>query len=843
MNSKRLSTPKPAPVERKGSRFRPTLGFSSPRKRDRLSLSMRTRLLVLFFLSASVPLALITWLNLASFQKEVERASQQVLLSAASQTAGDIDEFIRSTANMAAAEAQHPTLAEYLRLPPKQRKGSEEEARALQALEALYSKQFLLDPYVEAFLIMSAQGEIILASDIHSVAPLLDGSKLEEADPAGYSQMISTGQPYISPVFISSDGQTRSLFAASRMLSSEKTISAIFVAQYDGRVLQALVEKTTGLAGPGSFASLYDDYLIRLADGSTPGLSYQQNIPANSTQTALLRSMGRLPAGYGNLEPLSPSLAAALNRAAAGEIYFSTDVNDSGKKLSGAASRLDEMPWLVTYVQDQDVLQFPFEMHRRSTLSWLGVFLVLGGLAAIISTRRMTRPVSRLTQVAERVAAGDLWIHAPEGRDEVGKLGSAFNSMTSELRRTLESLEQRVAERTADLAEATSEAQLRARQLETISEVIRTAASIQDLDELLNEITLLISERFGYYHVGIFLIDKASGSAVLQAANSEGGQRMLSRQHRLKVGQEGIIGCVTATGQKRIAHDVGQDAVFFNNPDLPYTRSELAIPLKAGDEVVGALDIQTMEQSAFSEDDVSLISTLADQLSLAIENVRLYSETRLALADLQMLHRQYLRDAWEEASASRQNRGYEYDYGRIRSVPAEVPEQVWAALEQAASHSPISKPGEEENGKRELIAPIKIRGQVVGMLNLEEGEQPRDWSEDDLALIQAVSDQVGLALENARLFEETRLRAEREHLVSDITTRLRASNDPQQIMETAVQELRQALRASRAHLVTPASFQQEITAGSDLPDTEEKTAGLPGSSDAPEPDMDPRMER
>ena len=185
-------------------------------------------------------------------------------------------------------------------------------------------------------------------------------------------------------------------------------------------------------------------------------------------------------------------------------------------------------------------------------------------------------------------------------------------------------LERLIQERTASL-------ERRSVQLQVATEVARAIASVQNLDQLLPSMARLISERFGFYHVGLFLLDPAREYAVLQAANSEGGQRMLARGHRLKVGQVGIVGYVTGAGLPRIALDVGQDAVFFDNPALPHTRSEMALPLKVGEEVIGALDAQSTLPAAFSKEDAAILGALADQVAIAIQNARLFDQTQAAL--------------------------------------------------------------------------------------------------------------------------------------------------------------------------------------------------------------------
>jgi GAF domain-containing protein/HAMP domain-containing protein len=465
---------------------------------------------------------------------------------------------------------------------------------------------------------------------------------------------------------------------------------------------------------------------------------------------------------------------------------------------------------------------FIYIIHLLNLNTWLNLLLLvvfITTLAAILArtTNRMViLRINRMRQVIHEVAAGSWWEKAPEGKDEIGLLGRAFNLMTSELRTTLHDLEQRNAERASALDQVSKEMSYRATQLKTVTEVARAIASVQDPDLLLNQVTQLISERFKFYHVGIFLLDRKGEYAILQAANSEGGQRMLERGHRLKTGQEGIVGYVAQQGEPRVAHDVGEDATYFDNPDLPYTRSELAIPLKAAEKVTGVLDVQSMEQSAFTDDDINLLSTLADQVAVAIENVRLYTETRKALAELENTHQQYLQERWTRLAEERRDRGYQYRYGKVTSLrESDVKE---GSNEQESETKPLNL-GEPANISEnrldidEIIAPINVRGQLIGSLQLGKEHPTRRWSEEDLHLIRVVADQVGQALENSRLLEETQRRAEREHLVSEITTKLRASNNPQVILKTAMSELREVLRIKHAHFITQQDSQSRWKQG------------------------------
>jgi GAF domain-containing protein len=360
--------------------------------------------------------------------------------------------------------------------------------------------------------------------------------------------------------------------------------------------------------------------------------------------------------------------------------------------------------------------------------------------------------------------------------------------MINQLRSILEGLESRIAERTAELTQTSEQMQYRANRLQMVTEVAHAIAAVQDPEELLPQVTTEISKRYGFYHVGVFLLDNEKMYAVLHASNSEGGQRMLARHHRLRIGQVGIVGYVAGTGEARIALDVGKDAVFFDNPDLPDTRSEIALPLKMGAEIMGVLDVQSTEPGAFSQDDIALLSALADQVATAIQNTRLYDEMRRTLRELQVIQQQYVQDAWSKLIAERSATGFEYTFGRIKPINAGD-----RAVEVPGIETLVA-PFISNDGSGKLIVPVSLRGQVIGVLDLQEADPGREWSQEDLDMARAVADQVGLALENARLLAETQRRAERERLVADITTKMRAVNDPQAILETAAVELRNALR-------------------------------------------------
>ena len=217
----------------------------------------------------------------------------------------------------------------------------------------------------------------------------------------------------------------------------------------------------------------------------------------------------------------------------------------------------------------------------------------------------------------------------------VNKSEDELRTSNDKLQELNQSLEDRVTSRTADLEQANQRNEKRVKQFEAIAQVAHATTANESLETLLPRLVSLVSEQFGFYHTGIFLMDENRGYAVLSAANSTGGKQMLERGHKLQVGQSGIVGFVSATGTPRIALDVGSDAVYFDNPDLPNTRSEMALPLRILDEIIGVLDVQSTEENAFLEEDIDILSTLTDQVAIAIQNSRTYQTMQKLLQDAQ----------------------------------------------------------------------------------------------------------------------------------------------------------------------------------------------------------------
>jgi len=310
--------------------------------------------------------------------------------------------------------------------------------------------------------------------------------------------------------------------------------------------------------------------------------------------------------------------------------------------------------------------------------------------------------------------------------------------------------------------------QKRAAQFQAIANVASATTTLQNQEETLGQVVNTISEQLKHYHVGIFLLDETKKYAILKAANSEGGKRMLDRGHRLEVGTKGIVGIVAARGRPRIALDTGADAVYFDNPDLPKTKSEVALPLMQGRQIVGVLDVQSKLQDAFSQDDIETLSILANQVSVTIQNTRLYEENIIALENAEKAYRQLTGETWKDVISTKMLKGYIYD--GVSSQP----------LARSISGHSIS-------------IPVNVRGQNIGALKLEALESEREWTNDEIAMITAAAERAALALENARLLAESRKRAAKERVIGEISAKISAQSDVDELLKIAALELNRNL--------------------------------------------------
>lgn len=377
-------------------------------------------------------------------------------------------------------------------------------------------------------------------------------------------------------------------------------------------------------------------------------------------------------------------------------------------------------------------------------------------------------------------------------------------------RRSLDALQASLADQ---VELQTAELESQARRLQSVVNISREIGSILDTARLVETVVNRLSEEFELYYTGFFRLDPTGEWAVLQAGTGEPGRQMVARGHRIRVGS-GMIGWSIANGQLRVALDVGRDAVRLATSELPETRTEAAIPLRARGKILGALSVQSSRPQAFDEIEIDALISLADQVAIAYDNALRHEEAVRAIEESDRVREQVGRRAWQEFLQASNTHHVRYSAGRVSTV--QPPDEAWMAdarrqaLETGRPVQAISPPGGPSARRSVLFLPIPIRGAGVGMMTLtkESGLEPAamttgdhrqngagiiDWHTEEISLLQNIVAQLGIALDSARLYEDTQRLAYREQLESEVTDRIRQSLDIQVVLRTAAEEIQRSL--------------------------------------------------
>ena len=496
-----------------------------------------------------------------------------------------------------------------------------------------------------------------------------------------------------------------------------------------------------------------------------------QKFEQNNIKFGLANSNGRIIPSSGLITGEFNVPVFALNTQMSEQEWETFQINEQSFLIQSSLVSGDEFdfqaPWIITAYQPVSQALAPLRTATLTAAITALIIITISTLIIISLSQSIARPLSKLTDAAKRILEGDTQVTLQvDSADEIGTLATSFNQMSTDLNNLLSNLENTIEDRTKDL-------QKRALQLEASAVVARQAAEVKDVASLLDLVVSLIPDKFNYYHAGIFLLDEHNRFAVLQASNSEGGKKMLARNHKLQVGRVGVVGYAAGMGQPRIAQNVGTDIVYYDNPDMPNTRSEMALPLKVRERVIGVLDVQSTEENAFSQDDIEVLQVLADQLALAIDNARLLESSQQALEELQILYGRDTTKAWRQRLTGREI-GFTYDStGLIKEI----------------TEPKISN----EDPQKLLSKPISLRGQVIGNLNFIREGQDSEWSEDETILIEEILEQTALALENARLVNQIRLRSDQIQLLQEITAMAASVLDEKELLENVAQKLQSSL--------------------------------------------------
>jgi GAF domain-containing protein/HAMP domain-containing protein len=382
--------------------------------------------------------------------------------------------------------------------------------------------------------------------------------------------------------------------------------------------------------------------------------------------------------------------------------------------------------------------------------------MIIGIGLTLMLSRSVTKPIDLLIQTFIKVENGSLSERARIlTTDEIGELSIYFNRMISRLEELQQTLENKVFERTE--------------QLRVSNEVGRIATTILDPDTVIEKVVNLITESFNYYYAAIFLINEDYQWAELKSATGIAGKHLTEQKHKLPIDKNSMVGNAILTREPQVSLDVGESPMRFDNPLLPKTRSEIAIPLIVGVRVIGALDVQSIREGDFRQEVTSTLESMANQVAIAIENARLFKEMNQVIEELNQTNRQNLLSSWSDK-----------------------------LLTNKLDYTTGSSLNQSQVSANEIEVKLKIRDEGIGFIRMQREE---NWSKEDQAWVEALATQVSISLENARFIEESQQAAFRDRLAASITQKIWSSNSVEGILQTTIQELGRALDASDATII------------------------------------------
>ncbi|MBN1488003.1 MAG: GAF domain-containing protein [Anaerolineae bacterium] len=742
---------------------------------------LRTKLLVAFTGLSLLAIAGELIYYTSSTEKILTDNASAVLLDAAQQTASSIDGFVNRNLDAIRAESRIPVFVHFL---------TEDSYLSHDGLvdntNAVLRALSLKDPiYINSYALLNRAGVVVADTFTLDIG-------LDKSDREYFQLAVESGVPYVSQVRF--EDQHPFLYFSSPVRDAGGNIIGVLVARYNAAILQRLVAQNNGLAGRESSSILLDEHRIVIAHGVSPELNYKSLVPLSQVQLNALQAAEILPSGTS--EELSLGLVnldAGVQNANAIPV-FQAEAHEIGAahidQVAVRPVKSKGLDWYVAFVQPQEVFLSPIRAQTQNTLGFAFVISAGAMALALWIAHFLASPLTRLTQIAKTVAGGNLDTLAQiESQDEIGILATTFNSMTRRLKVTLDTLEDLVAVRTAALEQ-------RSRYLEASSEVGRAVSSELDPEVLIANVVDLIQEHFDLYYVGLYLVDDRREWADLRAGTGSAGQAMLARQHRLLVEESSVVGWCIIHDQSRIIQDITMDKVYQGMPELPDTKSESVLPLRARGRVIGALVVESTESSFFESDIVSVLQIMADQVATALETARLFAENQEALEATSRVYGELNRQAWAELLHSSRNLAVQSD-GRGVHVLHDLPEHSPGDIDAAVSQ--VTPPGDAEVPDSSRISiPIKGLGGVIGTIETRKPQDMGTWTTEEMNLLEELTDRLAQALDGARLYQDTQRSAIREQLTGEITANIRAEVEVEALLTKALEELGRALGAKRA---------------------------------------------
>ena len=603
----------------------------------------------------------------------------------------------------------------------------------------------------------SAYQTVAILDDTGRVEAIVSVAGLPElpeslADTVLFNRAYNRQEDYVGPVEIDPATKLPVVNLAVPIRNWNNEVDGVLLTQIDLSFLWIIVSQVK--TGETGYTYVLDNRNILLAEtGTTPEGFTLQNISDRPFVQVLNTNDAETLTTYQGLRDVS---------------------------VIGRQSPIQSVRWKV-------VTELPtFEAYApiRNLLLGMGLVLVVAtGLAVTFSiflTRRIVNPLQQLTEASAQVSRGNMDIEVQlNTHNEMQLLATTFNTMTAQVRSLVQGLESRT------------------HRLEIIANLSEQLTAILNLEQLLATVVRQTQDNFGYYHAQIYLLDEPSQYLLVAEGTGPVGVEMKAQRYRIPLSDPvHPVARAARSGQIVSVDNIREVQGWQPNPLLPDAYAQIAVPITIEGRRVGVFDVLEDDIAGLDAGDATLLRSLANQVAVAIRNARLFAQVEQALADAYAVQARYTNEAWGRV---RQTTPYVYTQPDARVLPAATLAQTKRQALGLSQTTILSQTGdsmEDAPNHAVLAAPVRLGEHKIGTFQLHrtdvDQEQPL-WTDDDLALIEAILDQVAQTAENLRLFEETQERATREQTLREITDKLRATPNLDTLLETAARELGQRL--------------------------------------------------